>query len=49
MKEKHETEIQELDNDYQKKVMDEVEKHENSKKLHDIEQAKNNKKKDALK
>lgn len=29
--------------------MDEVEKHENSKKLHDIEQAKNNRKKEALK
>jgi len=46
--EKFEEVIQELDTSYQKKVMDEVEKYENSKRLHDIELNKNAKKKAKL-
>ncbi|EAS05472.2 WD40 domain protein (macronuclear) [Tetrahymena thermophila SB210] len=42
MKEKFEAEIQELDTSYQRKVMDEVEKHESVKKVHEIQRNKNN-------
>lgn len=42
----NETEIQELDTSYQKKVMDEVEKFENAKHLLEIETTKNNKNKE---
>ena len=42
MKEKFEADIQELDTSYQRKVMDEVEKHESVKKVHEIQRNKNN-------
>ena len=45
LKEKFEQEIQDLDTNYQKKVSDEVDKYENSKRLFDIENNKNNKNK----